>query len=143
MSKTKRGMIASALKEAFKDISQTNGYNTNIYENVLKRFIFPDDNPDLPLITLSAGPEQIVYQPGNFQDRYLSVGVRAYISSEDDTITSLEKLIQDIEKVVENNSRLLLEDMTTIRDLRVTSIDTDQGVLAPLGVAEIQLIVEY
>lgn len=143
MNTTKRGQITNALKEAFKVISQSNGYKTNLYENVSKRFLFPDENPELPMIALTAGPEQIEYQPGGPQDRYLTLTVRAYVESQDDSIKATEEIIQDIEKVVEINSRLLLEDGTMTRDIRVTTIDTDQGALAPLGVAEIQLIVEY
>ncbi len=140
---TKRGQIIRALQQAFKEISQANGYKTNLYENVEKRFIFADENPSLPLIALSAGPENIEYQPGGPQDRYLSVGIRGYIESQDDAVTATEELVQDIETVVEKYSRLLLEDGSMTRDIRVTTINTDEGVLAPLGVAEIQLIVEY
>lgn len=141
--KTKRGYIAEALEEAFKVISVANGYKTDLYENVKKRFIFPDDDPELPLISFSVGTETINYQPGGMQDRYLTVTVRCYITSQDDSITKTTEIIEDVEKVVEENSRLQLDDGSTIRDLRVTLIDTDQGVLAPLGLAEIQLIVEY
>ena len=140
---TKRGLVAEALKEAFKVISKDNGYLTNMYENVKKRFIFPDEDPELPLISFSVGTETIQYQPGGFQDRYLNVIVRCYISDQNDSITATENLIKDIEKVVEANGRLQLSDGTTVRDIKITLIDTDQGVLAPLGLAEIQLIVEY
>lgn len=141
--KTKRGLIADALKEAFKEISQAKGYNTNLWDNVMKRFIFPDDDPELPLISFSAGTENIRYQPGGFQDRFLNITVRCYVTSQDDSIKATSDLIEDVETVVEKNSRLSLADGTTVRDIKITLIDTDQGVLAPLGLAEIQLIVEY
>lgn len=140
---TKRGLIAQALKVAFQEISKANGYNTNLYENVEKRFIFPDEDPEVPIITLSAGRENLQYQPGGFQDRYLDVSVRAYISSEDDSIQATEDIIKDIETVVDKYATLALSDGTTTRDIRISSIDTDQGVLSPLGIAEIQLVIEY
>tara|TARA_B100001146_G_C16140621_1_gene416569 strand:+ start:11 stop:439 length:429 start_codon:yes stop_codon:yes gene_type:complete len=140
---TKRGMIADALKDAFKQISQDNGFETNLYENVEKRFIFPDEDPEMPILTFVMGTESINHQPGNFQDRYITVTVRAFVEGNDNSQDKTEKIIKDIETVVENNSRLLLADGSTIRDLKVTLIDTDQGVLAPLGLAEIQLVVEY
>ena len=141
--KTKRGLISEALETKFKEISIANGYPLDLWGNVLKRFIFADEDPELPLISFSAGSESINYQPGGFQDRYLNVAVRGYINNQDDSVAEVEKLIQAVERVVEENGRLLLSDGTTVRDIRVISIDTDQGVLSPLGLAEIQLIVEY
>lgn len=140
---TKRGAIAEALKEALKTISQANGYNTNLYSNVQKRFIFPDEDPEIPIITLSAGPERIDYLPGGAQDRYLTLSIRAYIEDQNDSIKATEDIIKDIETVVEKNSRLVLQDGSMTRDIRISLINTDQGVLSPLGVAEIELIVEY
>lgn len=140
---TKRGLITEALKEKFEEISQANGYNINLYENVKKVFIFPNDDPELPLVCVVAGPENITYQPGGFQDRFVTVMVRFYVTSQDDVIAEQEKIIKDIETVVEKYSKLELSDGSTVRDTRITLIDTDQGVLAPLGAGEIQLIVEY
>lgn len=140
---TKRGLIAEALKTAFQTITVDNGFNTDLYSNVQKRYIFPDEDPELPIITFSVGPERIVYQPGGPQDRYLGVSIRAYVEDADDSIAATESLIQDIETLIESQSRLALSDGSTIRDMRIDLIDTDQGLLAPLGVAEIQLTVEY
>lgn len=139
---TKRGLIVDALREAYKEIQKPT-YNTDLYENVEKRFLFPEDNPQLPIITLAAGQETINYQPGGFQDRYLTVVIRAYIEDANDSIAVLEDLIQDIEAVTEKYSSLTLSDGSKVRDIKITLIDTDQGVLAPLGTTEIQLIVEY
>ena len=140
---TKRGYILEALKKELKKISVENGYNTNLYGNVEKRFIFPSDDPELPIICLTAGSETITYHPGGLKDRYLTVVVRFYIESQDDIVDKQEKIIQDIEKVVEDNSVLVLENGEVTRDTRIQLIDTDQGILAPLGTGEIQLIVEY
>lgn len=140
---TKRGMIVTALETAFKTISIANGFRTDLYESVTPRFIFPDEDPQLPLVSFSAGQENIRYQPGGFQDRFLNINVRAYVEDPDATGTPIENLIQDIETVAKNESRLALSDGSTVRDIKVILIDTDQGVLAPLGLAEIQLVVEY
>lgn len=140
---TKRGLIVSALDTALKTITVANGYRTDLYESVIPRFIFPDEDPQLPVISFTAGQENIVYQTGGFQDRYLQLQIRAYVDDPDGTGSPIENLIKDIEELVETNSRLALSDGTTVRDIKVTLIDTDQGVLAPLGLAEIQLVVEY
>lgn len=140
---TKRGLIAEALVTAFKSIKVSNGYKTDLFDNVEKRFIFPDENPQLPLLSFSTSTETIRYQPGSLRDRFLSVNIRCYIEDENDPQTTLESLIQDVERVCESNARLILSDGSTVRDIKVTLIDTDQGVLAPLGLAEIQIVVEY
>lgn len=140
---TKRGLVLEALKEELKKISKANGFNLDLYGNVKKRFIFPSDDPELPIVCLTAGSESITYQPGGPQDRYLTVVVRFYVESQDDIVDKQEKIIQDIEKVVDSSSRLVLGDGTITRDIKIQLIDTDQGILAPLGTGEIQLIVEY
>ena len=140
---TKRGLIAAALETELKKIKPSNGYQTNLYESVVKRFIFADEDPELPLVSFSTGTESIRYLPGGTQDRFLAVNLRCYVSNEDDPQTELEKLIQDIELVIERSARLALSDGSTVRDIKINLIDTDQGVLAPLGLAEIQLVVEY
>ena len=56
---TKRGLILSALVEALKEISVDNGFNTDLYGNVKDRFIFPSDDPELPIICVTSGSENI------------------------------------------------------------------------------------
>lgn len=140
---TKRDLIEDALKEALEQISIDNGYETNLWGNVKKRFIFPEEDPELPLVCVNSGPERINYQPGGFQDRYLTVFIRFYLQSKDDVKEDQAKMLRDLEKVFEDNSKLILSDGSTVRDTRVILIETDQGVLAPLGTGEIQIVVEY
>ena len=141
--RTKRGLIRTALEAAFKTITVTNGYRTDLASNVTPRFIFPDEDPQLPLISFSMGAENIRYLPGGAQDRFLTVLVRGYVEDPDENGEAIEDLIQDIEDLVAAEARLALSDSSTVRDIKISLIDTDQGVLAPLGLAEIQLVVEY
>ncbi len=59
----------------------------------------------------------------------------------------LEKLLEDIETVIEFNGRLAYRDSKGAsqytQDIRVLSIDTDEGALSPIGVGEILLQVRY
>ncbi len=141
--RTKRLLIRNALEAAFKQISVDNGYLTDLFESVTPRFIFPDENPQLPLISFTMGQENIQYLPGGTQDRFLAVSLRLYVEDPDGSGEPIANLIMDTERVIEESSRLVLGPSDTVRDIRVTLIDTDQGVLAPLGLAEIQLVVEY
>lgn len=139
---TKRTLITKALQKQLKEISVSNGYNTDLYENVLDRFIFPDTNPDLPLLCLTSGRENISYIPGGLQERSLTIIVRGYVEAEDPT-AKLEDLIVDVETCVKKNERITLSDGSRFRDIRAVAIETDEGVLAPLGIFEMELVVEY
>ena len=60
---------------------------------------------------------------------------------------ALNKLMEDIETVVEENSRLEYSDaqnnVFATQQITLVSIDTDEGVLEPLGVGEILIEVQY
>ena len=61
--------------------------------------------------------------------------------------TTLDKLLEDVETVIESNGSLAYVDRqgnaNTTHDIIIISIDTDEGVLEPFGVAEMQLQVHY
>jgi hypothetical protein len=74
------------------------------------------------------------------------VTVRCYVQDED-AQEALNELMEDVETVIEDNSRLEYTDKMNIvyytQQITVISIDTDEGVLEPLGVGEILLEVRY
>lgn len=146
MTATKRSSIVSQIAEVMKNISVANGYNTNLDGLAFPRMKFWDEVNEFPAIFFSAGSERIVYQGGGYKDRYLTVILRCYVNSED-SVNELELLLEDIEKVIDNNGRLAYQDSAgnnfTTRDIIILNIDTDQGALAPLGVGEMILEVKY
>ena len=142
---SRRSLIVEALVEKLKEIDATGTFNTDLGNNVHPRLLFWDEVNEFPAVHLSAGNEQREYLPGGLINRYLSVTIRLYVKAED-TVSELEKLLNDIEFVIEQNGRLAYQDYLgaqTTRDIRITSIDTDEGVLSPLGVGEILLQVSY
>lgn len=146
INRTRRSSIVEALTDKFKMISLTNGYSTDLGEQAYPRMRFWDEISEFPCICLVAGPESIVHQGGGFKDRYLDIVLRAYVN-EEDSIIALEKLLEDIELILDKNGRLAYVDSSgntgTTRDIIITLIDTDQGALAPLGVGEMTLQVKY
>jgi 16S rRNA C1402 N4-methylase RsmH len=80
------------------------------------------------------------------KDRYLDVTLRVYVNEEDSTL-ALEKLLEDVEIIIDRNGRLAYVDSSSnegyTRDIIITYIDTDQGALSPLGVGEMTLQVKY
>lgn len=146
INRTRRSSIVEALTDKFKVISLTNGYSTDLGEQAYPRMRFWDEISEFPCVCLVAGPESIVHQGGGFKDRYLDIVLRAYVN-EEDSIIALERLLEDIELILDKNGRLAYVDSSgntgTTRDIIITLIDTDQGALAPLGVGEMTLQVKY
>lgn len=143
---TRRQSIIDALVTKLKTINGTGDFLSNIYNNVSPRLKFWDEVEDFPAIHLNAGTERRDYQGAGYKDRYLAVTVRVYVK-EEDAVEALDKLLEDIETVVEQNSRLAYTDKQNntqyTQQITVVSIDTDEGVLEPYGVGEILLEVRY
>lgn len=145
-NKTRRSSIVEALVDKLKTISLANGYTTDLGEQVYPRMIFWDEIQEFPCICLSAGPEAIVHQGAGLKDRYLDITLRAYVN-EEDSILALERLLEDVEFIIDSNGRLAYVDSSgntgNTRDIIITNIDTDQGALSPLGIGEMTLQVKY
>jgi hypothetical protein len=143
---TRRSTIVGALADKLKSISLSNGYSTDLGEQAYPRMRFWDEISEFPCVCLVAGPESIVHQGGGLKDRYLDIILRAYVN-EEDPITALERLLEDIELIIDRNGRLAYVDSSgntgSTRDIIITLIDTDQGALAPLGIGEMTLQVKY
>ena len=101
---------------------------------------------DFPAIHLNAGAETREYQAGGYKDRFLSVTIRCYVQ-EDDAQYHLNALMEDVETIIEDNSNLKYFDKQNnefnCQQITIVSIDTDEGVLEPLGVGEILVEVRY
>ena len=138
---SRRYSIVEALVEKIKEQE-----DSNLAGNVHPRMLFWDEVNEYPAVHMSAGNEIRDYKGGGYKDRYLAVTVRCYVQDEDPT-KALEKLLADLEFIIEENGRLAYPDPQGVtqytHDILITSIDTDEGALAPLGVGEILLQVHY
>jgi len=143
---TRRLAIVEALVEKLKDIDGTGNFRTNLFLNASPRLKFWDEVEQFPAVHLNAGSETREYQAGGYKDRFLSVSVRCYVN-EEDAVQALESLLEDVETVLEENSRLTYIDKNGVsqytQQITIISIDTDEGVLEPYGVGEMQLEVRY
>jgi len=143
---TKRNYIVEAIAEKLKDIDGTGEFLTNLYQNVSPRLLFWDEVTEFPAVHLNAGGETRRYQAGGYKDRYLTVTVRCYVQ-EDNAPEGLGKLLEDVETILEQATGLKYFDSKgkqhTIKQITIMSIDTDEGVLEPLGVGEMALEVHY
>ena len=143
---TRRLGIISALVDKLKTINGAGAFLTDLGENVSPRLKFWDEVEEFPAIHLNAGSETREYQAGGYKDRFLSVTVRCYVQAED-AVEALDELMEDVETVLEENSRLKYKDRTNTdqytQQITIISLDTDEGVLEPLGVGEMLIEVRY
>ena len=142
---TRRISIVTALAEKFKIIDGTGSYKTNLFDNSYPKLKFWDEVQDFPCVYLTAGTEIREYMPADFTWGFLNVSVKVYVRSESDAQQQLEDLLDDLEKVIHDN-RVLVYNTTTnfsTTEILIQSITTDEGLLAPYGVGEINLQVRY
>lgn len=143
---TRRQGIVNALVNKLKDIDGTGFFRANVNKNVSPRLKFWDEVDEFPALHLNAGSETREYQAGGYKDRFLSITIRCYVSDED-AVSALEELLEDVETVIEENSQLTYKDRNNAdqhtHQITVVSIDTDEGVLEPLGVGEMLIEVRY
>ena len=147
---TRRQQIVKALVNTLKTINGTAGFLTNLSGNVKPRLLFWDEVAEFPAVHINAGSETREYQGGGYKDRFLSITLRAYVETstkDEDAQNALDKLLEDVETVIESNSRLSYQDKQGVtqftHQISIISIDTDEGVLEPLGVGEMLLEVRY
>ena len=143
---SRRLNIIEALVDKLKKINGSGEYLIDVNENVEPRLKFWDEIQEFPAIHLNAGSETREYQTGGYKDRFLSVTIRCYVQ-EEDAQEALNALMEDVETVLEQNSKLAYTDRQNrtyyTQQITLISIDTDEGVLEPLGVGEILIEVRY
>jgi hypothetical protein len=143
---TRRLGIVNALVEKLEDINGTGHFLTDLAGNISPRLKFWDEVEEFPAVHLNAGSETREYQGGGYKDRFLTVTLRCYVQDED-SVLALDELLEDVETVLETNSRLAYKDRTGTtqytQQITIVSVDTDEGVLEPLGVGEILVEVRY
>ncbi len=143
---SRRKRIVDALVDKLKTIDGQGAFLTDVGGNVHPRMKFWDEIDEFPALHLNAGSETREYQTAGIRDRFLTVTVRCYVQDED-AQEVLNELLEDVETVLEDNSRLQYVDkMNNVfhtQQITIISIDTDEGVLEPLGVGEILLEVRY
>jgi hypothetical protein len=143
---TNRQSIVKAYAEALKRIDGTGEYFTNLNSNVEPKLKFWDEIESFPAVHLNAGSETRDYQGGGYKDRYLTVTFRCYVD-EENAVDALDGLLEDVETVLEENSSIAYNDkrgkVQCTQQITIIQIDTDEGVLEPLGVGEITTEVRY
>ncbi len=141
---SKRTSILKALATKLAEELDGVKYTSNIYTNAYPKLKFWDEVNDFMSIYMSPGSEQREYLPGDFTWAYLGISLKLYCKGEDSS-EQLEQLLEDVEAVIDANRVLVYDSVKNYEttEILVASITTDEGLLAPYAVGEINLQVRY
>lgn len=143
---TRRQNIVDAMVDAIERIDGTGEYQTAVAE-CSPRLTFWDEVKEFPAVHLNAGREIRTYDGGGFKFRYLTITLRCYVEDNEDAVGALDALLEDIETVLEAQDPLTYYDKNGVSQKTVqttiVSIDTDEGVMDPLGIGEVVIEVQY
>ena len=145
--RTARKKIVDALVKKIQLIDGNFPYNSNIFNNAHGGMVFLDEITEYPKVCVVSGDEIREYQPGEFKWRFLSLDIRVYVEDQEDPQEVLALLMEDIERVIDENDILIYDDTVspnlTTTSLTLQSLSTDEGVLAPLGIGEMTVECRY
>jgi len=142
---SKRNSITKALAEKLKTIDGNAPYTSNLYANSYAKLKFWDEIQDFPAVYLVPGTEVREYHPADFTWCYLNIAVKVYVKDQDDPQFELETLLHDLEACINDNRVLVYDQDKSLEttEILIQSIMTDEGLLVPYGVGEINLQVRY
>ena len=145
--RTARKRIVDALVEKIKGIDGNFPNNSNIFNNAHSGMVFLDEIQEFPKVCVVSGDETREYQPNEFKWRFLRLDIRVYVEDQEDPQEVLATLMEDIERVIDDNDVLTYDDTVspnlTTTSLTLQSLSTDEGVLSPLGIGEMTLECRY
>ena len=116
-------------------------FTHNVHENVYPRFMFLEELNDFPTICLHALEETRAHIGAGVKYGNVLINLRGYVYDEDDDDinASAEALIDDIDHVIAH----IPSRHPCFVELRIIDISTDEGVMAPAGVCEINILATY
>lgn len=141
---SRRTSISKALALKLAEIDGTGIYKSNLFGNAKPYMKFWDEVNNFPCIYMTNGTEVREYHPGGFAWGFLNVSLKVYAKGEDSS-QLLEDLLEDMENVINANRDLVYDSNTGLEttEILITSITTDEGLLAPYAIGEMNLQVRY
>lgn len=141
---SRRTSIVKAIADKIKLINGTGIYKTNLFQNSYAKLKFWDEVNDFPCVYVTPGSEQRQYLPSQFTWGFLGIAIKVYCKG-DDAQEQLELLLADIEHVIDNNRVLVYDTVNNYEttEILIQEITTDEGLLAPYAIGEINLQVRY
>ena len=138
-----RSSIAKVLATRLALIDGTGTFGSSLHQNnILTKLVYWDEVSDFPTVCIIPGSETREYHPGGFKWGYLNIALKVYVQGED-SLELLELLLEDIEEVISSLEVLEYSTGKHTTEILITGITTDEGLLAPYGVGEMNLQVRY
>jgi hypothetical protein len=141
---SKRTSILKALIAKLNTIDGSSVGKVNLYNNCHSILKFWDEINQFPAVYGTTGAEQREYLPGDFKWAYLGISLKIYCKGEFSQ-DELEVLLEDIESVIDANRVLVYDTEKNLEttEILIVSITTDESLLRPYAVGEINLQVRY
>ena len=118
-------------------------FKTDIHNNMYRGFKTLEEINDFPSLFLVAGTETRTYNTVGTTIANLPVTIRIYTYEDEEELVNyqIHDLVQDIEHVIYNLPR----DYSNLEilDITIKSITTDEGLLTPYGIVELQVQASY
>lgn len=143
---SRRASIATAIADLLKEkLNGESPFKININSNAYPKLKFWDEVNDFPSIYLGMGSESREYHPGGFAWGFLNISIKVYCRGENSQ-DELEDLLEDIERALDGTLGLIQYDSENLyetTEINITSITTDEGLLAPYAVGEMNILIRY
>jgi hypothetical protein len=142
---SRRTSIIKTIAEKLKDINGEAPYKSNINECAFPYLKFWDEIMNYPSIYMSTGVETREYLPAAFAWGFLNISLKIYTKG-DDASQQLEDILEDVEKLLDGTLGIIVYDTDnnySTSEISITSITTDEGLLAPYAVGEMNILVRY
>ena len=110
--------------------------------NVHKHFKFLDELNDFPSVCFVAGTERRDQLGANRRLATIDIALRGYVFDENN-VDKAEILAQNVESKVDSFSANVAAQANGVSDARVVSFRTDEGLLQPYGVADLEVQILY
>ena len=133
---TRRRRIIDGFKT---EIGQTPDVDAS---NVHKHFKFLDELNDFPSVCFVASSESREQLGANRRLGTIEVALRGYVFDENN-VDKAEILAQNVESKVDSFSANVAARANGVSDARVVSFRTDEGLLQPYGVADLEIQILY
>jgi|TARA_X000000950_G_C13863804_1_gene639851 hypothetical protein len=118
-------------------------FKSALHGNVYRGYKFIDEINDFPSIYVVAGSETRNYQTTGTTQSQLVISLRGYVYDEEYELINENygNITSDLEHVIYNLPRTHSDYQ--ILDVIIQSINTDEGLLTPYGIVELQILISY
>ena len=110
--------------------------------NIFKNYKFLDEINDFPSVCFVAGSENREELGANRRLGTIEVALRGYVFDENN-VDIAEILAQNVESKVDSFYANVAARANGVADARVTAFRTDEGLLQPYGVADLEIEILY